>query len=490
MNSALKVQLLQVLWAKRRLQISDSFYQFCIDAYEVINPGDKLEINWHIEEICNKLQDEVQRIGLKQPKTKDLIINVPPRTLKSFITAIAMPAWTWIKYPSTKFIGVSYSATLSIEHSVKCRRLIESAWYQRQFSDSFILTSDQNTKSKFENNKAGMRTATSVGGTITGTGADIILIDDPVNPSQASSEAERTTANKFFDETLSTRLNDAKTGLFIVVMQRLHQKDLTGYLLEKEPTKWFHICLPARQSIHVRPPRLNLKYKHGLLFPERLSQQVLSDAKSRLGTFGFSGQYEQLPAPDEGGIIKKKWFKIITWEEFLKIKDESKKEPVWNFYVDTAYTSDNSNDPSAFLGCTLINNILFIRNSQTRHFEFPELIKFIPDFVRANGYSIRSRIYVEPKASGKSVVQQLRRATLLNIIEAPAPEKDKMTRVNAITPTLEAGRCMLIQGNWNQPYLDELGLFPNASNDDQVDTTVMAIDRVIKGVLGNPKATR
>lgn len=484
-----KIARIQLLWAKRRLQIIDSFFQFTIDAFETINPGEKFEANWHIKLLCDRLQEEILRIEQGQEKKKDLIINVPPRSLKSIITTICLPAWAWIRNPHLKVIGASYSSSLSIEHNVICRRLIESSWYQRQFKESFELTSDQNTKSNFENNKGGVRKATSTGGTVTGTGADIIIIDDPLNPAQATSEAERQEANDFFDKTLSTRLNNPKTGVFIVIMQRLHEKDLTGHLLSKEPDKWEHICLPATISEHIKPTNVASNYIDGLLFPVRLNRAFLDTQMTRLGAFGYAGQYSQTPAPDEGGIFKKKWFRTITWQEFLKLVEENKKPAVWNFFLDTAYDTKKKDDPSAIIATCIINNLMFIRNVVARQLEFPDLIRFIPEFVKSNGYTSASRIYVEPKASGKSVVQQLRRQTLLNIIEAPSPDKDKVTRANASAPTVEAGRVILIDGGYMEKYLHEMCLFPNAEHDDQVDCTVMAIDKLIKKEFGSLKAT-
>jgi len=478
----IKEQYYRALWMKRRLQVKNSFYQFFVDAFEIITNGEKFEPNWHIEYLCDELQKEFERWKRGEDKVQDIIINVPPRTLKSSIVSVAFPVWCWINAPSMKIIGTSYSSTLSVDLNVKSRRLIESRWFSDMFGEDIVLTTDQNTKGHFENSKGGFRKATSTGGSVTGTGADMILIDDPLNPMQANSKAAREEANSHFDNTLATRLNHAKVGFFVLIMQRLHQNDLTGYLLGKEPHKWKHICLPAEKSEYIRPVELAAKYVDDLLFPKRLTREVLADFLSRLGSYNFAGQFKQLPADPEGGLIKRAWFKIISWNEFRHILglltiDELKL--IWDFFIDTAYTAEASNDPTAILTCTEVRNEMFIRNVTTAKLEFPDLVKFIPDYVHGHGYTSRSKIYVEPKASGKSTVQQIKRSTNLNIIESEPPKDDKLTRATAITPAIEAGRVYLIEGPWNEAYLNELCDFPKSKNDDQVDVTVMAVNKKI-----------
>lgn len=470
-----KEQLYLLMWAKRRLAIKNSFYQFFIDSFPIITNGEKLESNWHIEYLCAELQVEFERWNKGEDKTHDIIINVPPRTLKSSIVSVAFPAWCWIQRPDMKFIGTSYSSTLSIDLNVKTRRLIESDWYQKQFT--IELTGDQNAKGNFENSSGGFRKATSTGGSVTGTGCNVCLIDDPLNPEQANSKTQREEANNHFDNTLSTRLNNGKIDFFIVIMQRLHQNDLTGYLMNREPKRWKHICLPAEYSPAIKPFSLSHHYVDNLLFPQRLSQEVLNNLKSRLGSYNYSGQFKQLPADPEGGIIKRNWFQKISVVEFLMYCETNKWVPVWDFFLDTAYTADKANDPTAILTGADHNNNLYVKNVTTGHMEFPELIKFIPEYVGAQGYTMQSRIYVEPKASGKSTVQQLKRSTSLNIIESEPPKEDKLVRATAITPIIETGRVFLIEGDWNGEYLDELADFPRAIHDDRVDVTVMAINK-------------
>ena len=304
-------------------------------------------------------------------------------------------------------------------------------------------------------------------------GADIIVIDDPQNPQLARSDVERENANRFFNETLRSRLNNPDKGVFIVIMQRLHEQDLTGMLLEKEPENWEHICLPAEVSDLVKPKELKQFYTDGLLFPKRLSKITLDSFKLGLGSYGYSGQYSQIPSPDQGGIFKGDWFNIIKRLP-ENINSDSLK---WDFYLDTAYTNKQENDATAMMCAAFHNNELYIREVKAVRLEFPELIKEIQAFTFSNGYTNRSRIYVEPKASGKSIVQMLKRSTGLNVIEDKPPSQDKVSRASSISAFVESGRVNLLDGRYIDSFLNELKAFPNGSHDDQVDTLVMAIDR-------------
>jgi len=443
-----------------------SFYLFALDAFKELHNGQELTDNWHIKLICDRLQTEVERIVNGLPRDQHLLINVPPRTLKSELVNVFFSVYCWILDPSIQFISSSYSSTLSTTLSTQARRLIESEWFISHFPDIGI-SKDENTKSKYTTPEGGLRYSTSTGCTVTGMGGDIIVIDDPQNPQLARSEVERENANRFFDETLRSRLNDPEKGVFIIIMQRLHEVDLTGHLLELEPENWEHICLPAELSDGVKPLHLRDKYVDMLLFGNRLSRKVLDGFKIGLGSYGYSGQYMQLPSPDEGGIIKRDWFNIT--KELPNV--------IYDFFLDTAYTDKSYNDATAMLCACYYQNNVYIKSIEAVRLEFPELVTKIKDFAEANGYSNRSRIYIEPKASGKSIVQQLRRNTGLNVIEDKPPVQDKVSRVNSISPIIESSRVFLMDGRYIDSFLNECAAFPNGAHDDMVDTLVMAIDK-------------
>jgi len=293
-----------------KVKCEKSYYHFFKRAWRVLENDTPLDKNWHQKYLCDLLQKEMERIAARQPKDKDLIINISPRSGKSYICTIMLAPWVWSKWPHIKFLNNSHNKELSTKHCLDSRRLIESEWYQSHWGHMFELTSDMNTKSWYQNDKGGMRKSTSTGAGVYGAGADVITNDDPQDPEKGQSEVERETVIRHHGKTLYSRINDQRIGLRIVIQQRLHEEDLTGYLLKTNPEKYIHICIPAEETDHVFPKELKSYYKLGLFFPLRFSREILADAKleSNLGEYGFAGQMLQEPAPPEGGMFKKTWW--------------------------------------------------------------------------------------------------------------------------------------------------------------------------------------
>lgn len=464
--------------ARARLA-TDSYYEFVKQSFAVLEPETPFDDNFHIQYLCNTIQSLIHRVGRREPKKRNLAINIPPRAMKSMITTICVVPWAWIHYPHLKFISSSYSAALSLEHSGKARRIIESEWYRRHWGDRYQLQGDENQKSNYENTRMGRRTAVSTGGAVTGKGADIIIMDDPQDPKGAKSENDRLKAIEFFDNTLSTRLNDTVSGTFVLVQQRLHEKDLTGYLMAKEgegEAKWQHICLPAELSDNIKPIRLAAYYQRGLMFPVRFHPVFLEDQKTRLGSRQYAGQYGQRPAVVGGNIIKGAWFKRFHAKDLPEVFTV-------DFYSDTAYTDKSENDPSGILAYTVIGGFYYLLGSSVVHKEFTEFCTHLVKYTEAMGRTIRSRIRVEPKASGKSIVQALKKIPGLNIIEAAAPVGSKVERVNAITAEIEAGKVLIPHdddpvygGAWVESFVSECEAFPRGEHDEQVDELVGILD--------------
>jgi predicted phage terminase large subunit-like protein len=452
-----------------------SFYEFFKKAWHIAEPSIELSTNWHHKYLCDILQEEAERIIANKPKTKDLIINIPFRSTKSLLVTVMFPVWAWIKNPKFRFITASYSADLSIEHSTRSRDIITSDWFIERWGDIFHIKKDQNLKSRYENNFLGVRRATSVGGTVTGQGGDFLIVDDPVSPQHAASEIERENANEWYRTTFYSRLNNPLTGVRIIIMQRIHDNDLSGFLLYGNTSriKYKHICIPAELSDDVKPKKLIENYdKNGLFWSERFNKDILDDYKQALGSYGYAGQLMQTPTPLNSGMIRAEWLKIDKYKAI-----EIGKETVVDFVIDPAYTSDEKNDPSALLAYTFQDNRWQIIDCINVYKDFPDLIKFIPQWVQKNGYNNRSRIYVEPKASGKSIVQTLQKETGLNVREDKPPSKDKVARVQDISASLESGRVSLLEGKWNEEFVQQLVKFPSGKNDDMVDCLVMAINK-------------
>lgn len=449
----------------------DSYYEFFKEAWKVIEPSTPFQGNWHVKYLCDLVQGEIHRIGKRQPKTQDLLINIPPRSLKSSIFTIYLQPWAWLHYPEMNFINASYSSELSINLALKSRRLIESEWYTRLFSDSFQMTSDQNVKSRFENDKTGVRRATSTGGTLTGDGTEVFIYDDPHKPAEAHSDLVRNSVIDWYKETSYTRLNDENIGLRVIVMQRLHENDLSGYVLENGDYR--HINIPVEITPKTTPELVEY-YTDGLFFPERFTTKSIANYKKSLGTYGYAGQMLQEPAPSEGGIIKRDW--ILKFN----ITPELIRAPRY-FYSDTAYGKDKS-DNSATACYSVLNSNVYIWDMLVGNFNFNDFVSSYLDFLIKNRYNNQSKCYFEPKASGISIVQHLKTLTIegqrINVIEDSPPTESKEARVQGVTALIESG-CLNILNNqpWNDKLIEELTIFPNGKNDDQVDV-ISAIIRL------------
>jgi len=472
--------------AKRTLCIK-SFYYFTKEAFKALNPTVVFKDNWHIEYLCREAQEEAQRIIRKETRPYNyLVINVPPRSLKSEIFSVYFPVWVWLQDNSFEFIFSSYSASLSNEHSDKCKNVIRSRWFQKNFSDKVKIKRGKDRVQDWGIVGGGVRLATSTNGTITGKGGMIVTQDDPQDPQRAASETERKASIDFTKETLSSRLNDPDLGLFIVVMQRLHQQDLTGWLLSDPEKRIKHICIPAEYDEEtVKLPGIE-KYPHlkpytnGLMFPERFSQKFLKSMLVDLGENGYAGQYLERPSAKGGGLFKKDYFQVITWPQFLQ--RVAGRRYVTDFFTDGAYTERLENDPTAQGAFIWLDNCLFIRNMSVDHVDSAYLREWIEADVKTNGYTRESFIRMEPKASGLTVIGAVKKESNLNIEAYEYPRDsgvtmrdEKIVRANAAAPTARSGRVFLIEGPWIEKFINELIVFPNGKNDDQVDVMVMAI---------------
>ncbi len=429
--------------------------------------------NWHIKYLCDELQLLSKSIVARDTKPYDLLINIPPGTTKSTIVTQMFPAWLWTQDPTIRIISNSFSATLATDHAMRSRDIILSDKFKKLFPD-VKLRDDKSAKTFYANTLGGSRYSTSTSGGVTGEHAHCILNDDPQNPRQAFSEAFRKAAVEHL-KTLATRKVDKANTPTITVMQRLHELDVTGFLLENSTEKIKHICLPAELSPLIKPIELRSNYVDGLLDPIRLNREVLAEMRSDLGAQNYSGQFEQNPVAEGGNIVKRDWFKIVDTTTFAAIY---KMQPV-HFFVDTAYTSKQDNDPTGILAACKIRNDIYITGAQKVRKEFPELISFLKKYTSMNGYDARSTLRIEPKANGLSVIQQLKAQTNLNVVSTPTPKDSKEVRLHTSSPTIEAGHVCLVAGAWNDEFLTEVCGFPAMAHDEYVDLLNYAIDYFI-----------
>lgn len=282
--------------------IRDDFGAFIAKCFHTVSPHQPYRHNWHIDLIADYL-NAVARGDITR-----LIINMPPRSLKSIGVSVAWPAWLLGHNPSMRIMAASYSQSLATKHSLDCRLVMQSAWYQALFPET-RLAHDQNEKHKFATTRCGMRLATSVGGTATGEGGHILIADDVMSPQQAHSDSDRQLVNDWFDHTFSTRLDDKRKGAMVLVMQRLHAQDITAHLLTKGG--WELLCLPAIADAPQRwkvGGKVYRRARGSLLHPAREDHMLIERAKRELGSAHFSAQYQQQPLPAEGGMIQLAWF--------------------------------------------------------------------------------------------------------------------------------------------------------------------------------------
>lgn len=474
----------ELLDKAQALMCRKRFYCFVETFWDTIISEEPV-FNWHIEYLCSELQELAGYIVRREPKPHDLIINIPPGTTKSTIATIMFPAWLWTQDPTLRIISSSYSQDVSIDQAQKSKDIIASERYRRLYPD-VVIRRDKSGKGFYGNTAGGERYVTSTGSAVTGKHAHVIINDDPQNPKQAESEPLRLQAVEF-TKTLSTRKVNKKNTPTITIMQRLHEEDVTGYLLKRKGERIKHICLPAEVSDNVLPAALKERYVNGLLDPVRLDADVLAEARVDLGTRGYAGQYEQRPASAEGNIVQRKWFGMISRANFEALRGSA---PM-HFWLDTAYSEKNrktDNDPSGILAACKVGRQVYIYHAQKVWKAFPDLIRFLPEYCNAWGYNkTHSTLRIEPKANGISVVDQLKESTDLNVTKTPTPTDSKATRLATCSPKIECGRVVLVEGEWNADFLDEVCGFPSQLHDEYVDILCYCIQYYLIDELELPK---
>jgi hypothetical protein len=314
--------------------LRNDFQAFLERCFSTLNPGAKFLPNWHIEALAYHL--ELVRMG----KIRRLIVNMPPRSLKSIICSVAFPAFVLGHDPAKRLVVVSYGSELAVKLANDCRIILQSPWFQRLFLGTRV-SRIKNTEFEVATTHQGYRLATSVGGALTGRGGDLIIIDDPMKPQDALSQTKRESANDWFDNTLLSRLDDKQTGAIIVVMQRLHVDDLTGKLL-RGSDDWTVLNLSAiaeqDEQILIGEERYRNRKVGDLLHPDREPMDVLNYMRAQLGPEIFAAQYQQNPVPPGGNMIKRHWPR-----RYDKLPDRASSTEVLQSY-DTASKAGAEND--------------------------------------------------------------------------------------------------------------------------------------------------
>ena len=412
-----------------------------------------------------------ERLFKREPSPYDLIVNIPPAMSKSSIFSVLFPAWVWTRDPTLQIISASYEGELASDFAQDSRqKVIGSSRYQALFGNVFTIRKDADAKKSYKNSKGGWRKTVGTRGHITGKHAHLFIIDDPMNPRSADSQAERLAVNKWLNETVPSR-KTGEASVFILVMQRLHENDSTAQFLDTFP-KVRHICLPAMLSDDTTPEYRH-RYTNGYLDPTRLSPEMCAALQSRRT---WAGQYMQAPAPDEGNIINPDWFFEFDLLAVLKEVSAANETIQIAFCIDGAYTAKTTNDPSVILGYFTFRNKLYITALSEVWLGFSALLDHVVGFVYEHGYNDNSYIRIEPKANGKDLIDALISHKGLNAFSSKSPTVDKIQRVHAITPILQSERVGILSGaGWGEKFKEQVRNFPKATHDDIVDCIEIAV---------------
>jgi predicted phage terminase large subunit-like protein len=428
----------------------------------VSTSGGELLLNWHIEAMAEAVSKVLRG------ETRRLIITVPPRSLKSICASVALPAFALGLDPTARVICVSYSDNLARKHANDCRALMRSSKYRRLFPGTRI---SKDTELEIETTARGFRLATSVGGTLTGRGGNLIIIDDPMKPQD--SESTRQSVLQWFGNTLLSRLDNKSTDAIIVVMQRLHPDDLVGHLIEQGG--WTHLNLPAIAEVDELIPlgggRVHHRRIGDVLHPEREPLAVLDEFKRTMGSLAFAAQYQQQPVPIEGNLIKWSWFQF--YDEPPELLPTDRIIMSW----DTAMSSRELADYSACVVLQVRGETVYVRNVFRGQLDYPDLKRKVIEVYRHwRGATSNCAMIVEYKASGMSLLQDLRQDGIHAI--GVAPDGDKIMRMSAQTMHIEAGSVHLPrQAPWLDEFRREVLAFPNCRYNDQVDALSQALKR-------------
>ncbi len=456
---------------------------FIKQAWHIVEPKKPLMWSWHLGAICEHLQ------AVSGGEINYLIINIPPREMKSLTTSVFWPTWEWgpCNTPWIRYLFSSYAADLSKRDAVKSRRIINSEWYQRNWGENFTITSDQNQKTRYDNNKSGYRIATSVKGLGTGEGGDRIVCDDPHNVKQAESDSIRGDTITWWDEEMSSRIDDETTGAFVLIGQRTHFGDLFGHLIEKDAAgeiDLVKLILPARfekereLSLQTRTPLdfVDPRSKEGeVLDKKRFPKKLLNKRESRMTPYAVAGQHQQRPAPRGGGMFKVENFILLRSLPKARIKKRIR-------YWDKAATQDGGK-----------------RSAGTLMFELEETKRFpqwlIVDCVKGQWAPGKRELIIRQVADldgeevdvwveqeGGSGGKESALGTIKNLsgykVYADPVSGNKEVRAEPYAVQVEAGNMGLLVGDWTKAFIAEHEKAPLGVFSDQWDSAAGAFNKL------------
>ena len=477
------ILLQAVRFEREKRKAEESLAEFARQAWHVLEPSTELKWGWALDAVCDHL------MAVSDGDILRLLMNVPPGSMKSLLTGVLFPAWEWgpLGRPGLRYLSTAHKQDLAVRDNMKCRRLIQSAWFQERWPVK--LVGDQNAKTKFENEHTGFREAMSFT-SMTGSRGDRVILDDPLSVDDANSDAALAAAESTFREALPTRVNNEQSAI-VVIMQRLHERDTSGIIL-KEQLGYEHLCIPMRHeksrvcstSIGFHDPRTE---EGELFFPERFSEKTVRELEKTLGEYAAAGQLQQRPAPPGGGILRVKHFQMWPRDREL---------PAFDYILqsyDCAFTEQTTGDPTAGTswgmfeyagkrGCMLLD-------AWAEHLGYPALrTKVVEEWGSVYGKTATRKgkkadnVLIEKKASGQSLIQDLRASNIPATPYNPG-NADKVNRAHQAAPILELDCLWVPESNkrpgefvaWAKPFVDQCEKFPNAEHDDYVDTFTQAM---------------
>ena len=502
---ALTVAAAEAAVTKTRCERSLRFY-LEHSVWPVIEPETPFKAGWHLDAMADHCQATVRG------EIRNLLVTVPPRHSKSITISIAMPSWAWIEAPELRFLFASFSHDLSLEHAVLSRRVILSEKYQEFWSENYKLQYDQNVKSFYENNHRGYRISTLVGGTVTGRGGDLLVLDDPHNLQMIDSELERRSVLHFWSHTWSSRFNDPKTGRRIVVMQRGHESDLAAHIMETAPASWVHLNLPTRyeptpwvelrgnvvtmkgsvaseEELNDFAIRVDTQYhdltirnhvqvnplgwtdprtvEGELLNPTRFGPDEVASAERDLGPRGFATQHQQRPQPQGGGIFQREKVKLVDPGELPQNLPYSECRG-W----DQAATEEEiGKEPDYTAGVKIrryANGSYYIVHCVRDRWGPEEADRMLLTYARVDGFDCKQREEQEGGSAGKKVTAAHERLLEAYDYEGVPKHVNKTVYCKPFATRWDAGDVYIVRGMWNDDFIDELVAFPG-KHDDQVD---------------------
>ncbi len=455
------------VWAARKLLAERRLADFAKQAWHILEPATPLKWGWALDAICEHLE------AVTAGEIKRLVINVPPGTMKSLLTSVVWPAWEWIKRPELRFLATAHKQELAIRDSVKCRRLIQSSWYQERWP--LILAGDQNAKTKFENVHTGFRECSSFEG-MTGIRASRVIWDDPHSVDDALSPVKLLSGVTTFREALPSRIENENSAI-VGIMQRLNEKDISAVALE---LGYEHLCIPMRfesdrrctTSIGWSDPRT---VDGQLMFPDRFPEEAVRELEKSLGSYAAAGQLQQRPAPRDGGMFKRRWFEVVEavpanavrvrkWDLAASVEQPG-RDP--DYTVGTLEARDAD-------GLFYIEDVIRFRGSAH------EVEQTIRNTASSDGPNVHVVVPEDPGQAGKAqAARMIRMLAGFNVV-AERETGSKELRATPFAAQCEAGNVRVRRAGWNEEWFAELEVFPFGAHDDQVDSAAGAFAKLVE----------